>query len=154
MAWNTCSTHAILGVCSYICFLVATIGGAIFLLTSRLQSLKELKKFRQVVQQVRSQLNLVYLTVGLVLLSVAIVLGVSQHGKTASLWWPIDLKQVVSIIIWWYYLVSIAIAWVLRLRKDNQAGRFIAWLSLWGLLLLLINGILVNYLLPTFHHFL
>lgn len=154
MAWNICSTHAIIGVLSYTCFLVAAIGGIVFLLVARTPSLQKVKKFYRTAQQVRSQLNLIYLTVGLVLLSAAIVLGMSQREKTMGLWWSTDPKQIVSILNWWYYLVSITVAWVLRLKKDNQASKFITWLALWGLSLLAINGILVNYFLPSFHHFL
>ncbi|MFH1006178.1 MAG: cytochrome c biogenesis protein CcsA [Candidatus Latescibacterota bacterium] len=86
--------------------------------------------------------------IGILVLGIGILLGHFQADKLLGAFWPHDVKVLVTDVIWLSYLFAFLSALMLKWR-----GKWIAYLSLSGFLILISAGLLVIYLTQSFHNF-
>ncbi|NIO00787.1 MAG: hypothetical protein GTO42_01395 [Candidatus Latescibacteria bacterium] len=86
--------------------------------------------------------------IGVILLGVGIFMGHVQASRVLGSFWFADPKVIISDIIWLSYFTSYALARAMKWR-----GRWMAYLSLSGFLILMTSGVIVFTLTETFHKF-
>ena len=85
---------------------------------------------------------------GILLLGVGILLGHYQALVMIGDFWPKDIKVIITDGIWLLYLVGLLIT-----ITNKWRGEKVAYLSLYGFLILIVGGGVVIYLSESFHKF-
>lgn len=85
---------------------------------------------------------------GVITLGLGIVLGHLETARVFGSSWIPDPKVIITDVIWALYSISYILARAFRWR-----GRWMAYLSLSGFLVLMTSGILVYVVSGTFHKF-
>jgi HemX protein len=85
---------------------------------------------------------------GIVLLGIGLLLGHLQALELIGEFWPKDIKVIISDAVWLVYLLG----FIITLAK-NWRGEKMAYLSLFGYILLIVVGGIVIYLSESFHEF-
>lgn len=88
------------------------------------------------------------MSIGIAILGVGILLGHIEADKILGAFWPMDIKVIITDVIWLLYLVAFLSSHTMKWR-----GRWMAYLSLSGFLILMSSGLLVIYLTQSFHNF-
>lgn len=151
---STCFIHSAAGFVAYVCFLAAGLGSGTYVLVQRYSALRQLENFRQTMQEFRGKLNLTYLAVGFILLTVSIVLGVLNAKSAWGAWWSWDAKELFSVFLWLYYGVTVVFGFLGAYRGSSRAAGVAAILALAGLVLLALNVVAVNFYLSSRHTYL
>ncbi|TFG96223.1 MAG: hypothetical protein E4H13_12425 [Calditrichales bacterium] len=86
--------------------------------------------------------------IGIILLGIGILHGHVQAGKLLGTFWPNDLKVILTDAIWLLYVVSYFLSRMMQWR-----GKWMAYLSLTGYLILILGGVSAVYLAESFHKF-
>ncbi len=94
--------------------------------------------------------NLAYrmICLGFLLLTVVIFSGAIWAEQAWSSWWTWDPKETWALITWIFYAIYLH----QRLRA-KRSGRFMAWLAIIALILVLFTFAGVNLLLPGLHSY-
>ncbi len=87
---------------------------------------------------------------GIVLLGIGILLGhyLAYTNDTISDFWPKDIKVIISDIVWIIYVAGYLLTTVKKWRGEKMA-----YLSLYGFVVLIIGGGIIIYLSESFHKF-
>lgn len=85
---------------------------------------------------------------GILLLGIGILLGHYQALVMIGDFWPKDIKVIITDGIWLLYLVGLLITIIKKWRGEKMA-----YLSLYGFLILIVGGGIVIYLSESFHKF-
>jgi HemX protein len=85
---------------------------------------------------------------GIVLLGIGLLLGHLQAMELIGEFWPKDMKVIISDAVWLLYLCGFIITSVKKWRGEKMA-----YLSLYGFILLIVGGGIVIYLSESFHKF-
>ena len=86
--------------------------------------------------------------IGILTLGIGIFLG-HLHAKDAlGTYWPIDVKVILSNIIWFGYFIGYIVAQFYKWR-----GKWMAYLSMIGFVLLILANISILFIENTFHNF-
>jgi len=86
--------------------------------------------------------------IGIILLGIGVLLGHIQAKKLIGVFWPNDLKVIVTDVIWLLYVFGYSIS-----KKLHWNGKKMAWLSVSGFLILIFGGGIIIYLSNSFHRF-
>ena len=86
--------------------------------------------------------------IGIILLGIGVLLGHLQAQKLIGVFWPNDLKVIITDIIWILYVAGYIIS-----KIQHWNGKKMAWLSVSGFLILIIGGGLIIYFSNSFHRF-
>lgn len=152
--WKKCAVHALLASLGCLLFFVAAIGSGIYLYLGRLELPDKSSHFNQLVNKIRYRLNLAYTSVGFTLFTIGLGLGFLQAKAIWQSYFRPDAKVIFSILIWLYYLVFLIVVARLSLKKAANKGYIFSLLSFIGALLILINFVLINFFIPSLHHYL
>lgn len=87
-------------------------------------------------------------SIGIVLLGIGLLLGHIQAKTVFGVFWLNDPKVIISDFIWLAYLIGYILARVLHWK-----GRWMAYLSLSGFLILLVAATVIMMLTESFHKF-
>lgn len=85
---------------------------------------------------------------GIVLLGIGILLGHYQASVMIGEFWPRDIKVIVSDGVWLLYVAG----YILTILK-KWSGEKMAYLSLYGFLILIVGGGIIIYMSESFHKF-
>ncbi|HGY55921.1 MAG TPA: hypothetical protein ENK44_09475 [Caldithrix abyssi] len=86
--------------------------------------------------------------IGIVLLGIGIILGHWQAHELLGTFWPKDIKVIVTDAVWILYFLSYVLA-----RTFKWPGKWMACLSVFAFLILIFGGVLLMYVLQSFHKF-
>ena len=85
---------------------------------------------------------------GIVLLGIGILLGHYQALVMIGDFWPKDVKVILSDAVWLLYVAGFIITSVKRWRGEKMA-----YMSLYGFLILIVGGGIIIYMSESFHKF-
>jgi HemX protein len=88
------------------------------------------------------------IAIGIGMLLVGVFLGHIQAHKVLSTYLPTDFKVLVTDIILIVYFFAYVLSRIFKWR-----GRYMAYLSLAGFLLIVVSGLLIIFLTQSFHNF-
>lgn len=154
MAWNSCITHAVLSVMSYVAFFVAAVGGGSYLFVEWYKPLRQLEGFREEMQSFRLKANLIYLGIGLAFLGAGMVLGSIGAKSQWGFYWSWNAKQTITLLTWLYYFAAAALLAVHLALPKKKFDKLSAALAIGGLPLIAINLVVINFFVATPHRFL
>ena len=86
--------------------------------------------------------------IGILTLGLGIFFGHLHAGDTLGIYWPIDAKVVFSNVIWFGYFIGYIIA-----QLNKWRGKWMAYLSMFGFVLLILANISILFIENTFHNF-
>lgn len=152
--WKKCAVHTLFAFLGYLLFFVAAVGSGIYLYLGRLELPDKSDHFSQLVNKIRYRLNFVYTSVGFVLFTIGLGLGFLRAKAIWHSYFKPDAKVIFSILIWLYYLVFLIVVARLSLKKAANRGYVFSLLSFIGALLILINFVVINFFIPSLHHYL
>jgi len=147
---NTFAIHASLSITGYTALSLAAIYALMYIIQNN-----NLKKRR--LGNLFSQLPaLTYLermsvravVTGIIVLGIGLLLGHYQALIMMDEFFPNDPKVIVSDAVWLIYLIGYIVTTMKKWRGDK-----VAYLSLYGFLVLVIGGGIVIYLTESFHEF-
>lgn len=153
MSLNSCSTHAILAIMSYVAFIAAAAGGGTYLFVEWYRPLKELENFRSEMQSVRLRTNLVYMGIGIAMLGLGLVTGSLRAEALWGSYWSWDAKQVVTVVVLVYYIVAAALLVAFYTYRNPRMAVISSALTIGGIPLLLLNGLIINFFVTALHKF-
>ncbi len=146
----TFAIHASLSIMGYTALSLSAIYSLMYIIQNR-----NIKKHRLGIMYAQlpaltylERMSIHSVIIGIVLLGVGIFLGHIQANKLLGTFWPNDMKVIITDVIWLLYLVGYSAARIMKWR-----GRWMAYLSLSGFLILIFGGVLVVYLTQSFHKF-
>ncbi|MHB0977434.1 MAG: cytochrome c biogenesis protein CcsA [Candidatus Aquicultorales bacterium] len=154
MNWGGCFTHAILGLLSYVLFIVAAVGGGTYLFVEWYKPLHELEDFREEMQDVRLKANLMYLGIGIAFFAAAIVLGAMRAKVDWGSYWSFEAKETASAIMLFYYVVAAGFMAAETQLPGKHYGKIGSVLVIAGVPLILINGLVINFFVSSLHRYL
>lgn len=85
---------------------------------------------------------------GIVLLGIGILLGHYQALVLIGEFWPKDIKVIVSDAVWILYIGGFIITSIKKWRGEKMA-----YMSLYGFIILIVGGGIIIYLSESFHKF-
>lgn len=85
---------------------------------------------------------------GIIFLGIGILIGHGQAEKVLGTFWPKDLKVIVTDVIWLFYFIGFYLTTILKWR-----GKWMAFLALFGFILLTVGGALTLLVTESFHKF-
>ncbi|GAB4173634.1 MAG: hypothetical protein Kow00108_08500 [Calditrichia bacterium] len=85
---------------------------------------------------------------GSVFLTLAIFLGHVFMKQTFNVWFKFDFKILSVYLVWLLYLLEI-----IGKKKFNWAPRIMAYLSIAGVVIIILSVVVVSYFIPSFHKF-
>lgn len=86
--------------------------------------------------------------IGIVLLGIGVLLGHFQAKKLIGDFWPNDPKVIVTDVIWLLYIIFYVVS-----KNLHWNGKKMAWLSVWGFVILIFSGGMAIYFSESFHRF-
>lgn len=86
--------------------------------------------------------------IGIIMLGLGILHGHIQANNVFGSYWLIDVKVIITDIIWLLYLIGYILA-----RFKRWRGKWMAYLSLAGFIILIIGGVSVVLVFESFHQF-
>lgn len=136
---------------SYAAFLTAFVAGTLFLIQEHQLKHKQMGFWfhRLPSLETLDRLNFQAIGAGWALLTMGMVLGVSQARDRLGSWWTGDAKEVLTVALWATYLLL----WLVRLRSTLR-GRRVALLSVIGFVLVVVSLVGAGRLLPNRHPYL
>ena len=147
---NTFAIHASLSVTGY----TALSLGAIYALMYIIQN-NNLKKrnlgnlFNQLpALNYLEKMSIRSVLTGIILLGIGLLLGHYQAMVMIGEFFPKDMKVIVSDAVWLIYLIGYLIVVIKKWR-----GAKLAYLSLYGFLVLIVGGGIIIYMSESFHKF-
>lgn len=158
LIWNKCIVHILLAVVCYFLWIIAALSGAVYLARYRISpvagthtglSSQAAFAYRK---NIRYKLTILYLLLGLLFLTSSITAGYykSQIYWKGSLLW--DTKIVITVLVWLYYFIILAIIPIAKLRKFEKREQLVSVLAIVGALLPLLNILLNRF--SRLHHYL
>ncbi|MBD3226103.1 MAG: hypothetical protein GF313_15350 [Caldithrix sp.] len=146
----TFAIHASLTLIGYTALALSAIFAVLYIMQNR--NMKS-RRFGIIYDQLPAinyleRMSIRSVAIGIILLGVGILLGHWQAAKILDSYWPLDVKVIVSDIIWVVYLITYIFARLLKWR-----GRWMAYLAVSGFILLVAGSLAVVLLSESFHKF-
>jgi ABC-type uncharacterized transport system permease subunit len=85
---------------------------------------------------------------GIIVLGIGLLLGHIQAVELLGEFWPNDMKVIISDGVWLIYLIGYIV-----ISAKKWRGEKVAYMSLYGFIILVIGGGIVIYLSESFHKF-
>lgn len=147
---KTFAIHASLSVTGYTALSLAAIYALMYIIQNN--NLKK-RKLGKLFMQLPALTYLEKMTArsvitGIVVLGIGLLLGHIQALELIGEFWPKDMKVLVSDGVWLIYLIGYILISVKKWR-----GEKVAYMSLYGFIILVIGGGIVIYLSESFHKF-
>lgn len=98
--------------------------------------------------QLLENMSIRSIQIGIIALGVGLLLGHLRAGAVLGNYWPMDIKVLLSDIIWLGYTLGYLFAQIRRWR-----GRWMAYLSLAGFAILVMTNIMTIFIENSFHRF-
>lgn len=145
--WIT--AHVTCGLLSYIAFLTGFASALMYLTLERQLKTKRLGRLYRWLPPLEAldRVNLIAVTVGFVLLSLGLGLGVFMERHTFGRWASGDPKEILSWLTW------LAYAALLYVRLRSTRGRQVAMYSVVGFSWLVFAFFAARFVLPSLHPF-
>jgi ABC-type transport system involved in cytochrome c biogenesis permease subunit len=143
--------HTACSLLSYVAFLIAFVGGLLFLVQERQLKRRPVgRPFHRIPSlEALDDVNFAAIGVGFWLLTIGLVCGVVGSKQVLGRWWMGDPKEYLTVLLWCSYLAL----WLMRLRATLR-GRRVALLSVLGFSLVLFSALVVSRILPSLHPYL
>jgi ABC-type uncharacterized transport system permease subunit len=142
--------HASLSIIGYTALSLSAIYALMYVIQNR-----NLKKHRlgRLYEQLPSlfyleKMSIRSMCIGIAILGVGILLGHVEADRVFGTFWVTDMKVIVTDVIWLMYLIAFLSSHTMKWR-----GKWMAYLSLSGFLVLMSSGLMIVYLVESFHNF-
>jgi ABC-type uncharacterized transport system permease subunit len=147
---KTFAIHASLSITGYTALSLAAIYALMYIIqNNNLKKRKLGKLFRQLpALTYLEKMSVRSVITGIVLLGVGLLLGHYQALVMIGEFWPKDMKVIISDAVWLIYLIGLILTFVKKWRGERMA-----YLSLYGFIVLIIGGGIVIYMSESFHKF-
>jgi HemX protein len=144
------AVHASMSVMGYTALSLSAIYALMYIIQNR--NLKK-KKMGLLYTQLPAlayleKMSIRSVVIGIILLGLGIMHGHFQAHRVLGTYFPMDPKVLLSDAIWLFYFFGYILSRIMKWR-----GRWMANLSLSGFLVLLMVGVLVMFLMESFHRF-
>ncbi|MDO8885328.1 cytochrome c biogenesis protein CcsA [Candidatus Oleimmundimicrobium sp.] len=150
MTLDKCIAHYILATLSQISLLIAGLGSGLYLILKKTSPDSTSKDFFLKKQY---KLNLVCLIIGFLFFTTSFIIGLIQAKNLWGAYWSWDVKQIGSVILWFYYFVTLlTIGWLSFFEKKNTTS-ISSWLMISGIVIMSVNIFVLN-IFSKLHHFL
>ena len=150
LADKTFAIHASLSITGYTALSLAAIYALMYIIQNRNLKKRKLGKLFEQLPALTylEKMSVRSIATGIILLGVGILLGHYQALVMIGEFWPNDIKVIISDSVWIIYLIGFLIT-----IGNKWRGEKMAYLSLYGFLILIVGGGIVIYLSESFHKF-
>lgn len=147
---KTFAIHASLSITGYTALSLAAIYALMYIIQNNNLKKRNLGKLFQQLPALTylEKMSLRSVVTGIVLLGIGILTGHYQAYVMIGDFWPTDIKVILSDVVWILY-VGGYIATVIK----SWRGEKMAYLSLYGFLILIVGGGVIIYMSESFHKF-
>jgi ABC-type uncharacterized transport system permease subunit len=147
---KTFAIHASLSITGYTALSLAAIYALMYIIQNNNLKKRKLGKLFQQLPALTylERMSLRSMLTGIVLLGIGILTGHYQAYVMIGDFWPTDIKVILSDVVWILY-VGGYIATVIK----SWRGEKMAYLSLYGFLILIVGGGIIIYMSESFHKF-
>lgn len=152
LANKTFAVHASLSIMGYTALSLAALYSLMYIIQNN--NLKK-RKLGNLFMQLPALTYLEKMSVrsvitGIILLGIGLLLGhfLAYRNDSIGEFWPKDIKVVTSDAVWIIYVAGLILALVKKWRGEKMA-----YLSLYGFIILIIGGGVIIYLSESFHKF-
>lgn len=147
---KTFAIHASLSITGYTALSLAAIYALMYIIQNNNLKKRKLGKLFQQLPALTylEKMSLRSVVTGIILLGIGILTGHYQAYLMIGDFWPTDIKVIVSDVVWILYLMGY-LATVIK----NWTGEKMAYLSLYGFLILIVGGGIIIYMSESFHKF-
>lgn len=147
---KTFAIHASLSITGYTALSLAAIYALMYIIQNRNLKKRNLGKlFTQLpALTYLEKMSMRSVVTGIILLGIGLLLGHYQALVMIGEFWPRDMKVVISDGVWILYLAGYLVTIFKQWRGEKMA-----YLSLYGFLILIVGGGLIMYMSESFHEF-
>lgn len=147
---KTFAIHASLSIMGYTALSLAAIYALMYIIQNN--NLKK-RKLGNLFSQLPAltyleKMSMRSVVTGIVLLGIGLLLGHFQAMELIGEFWPKDMKVIISDAVWLIYLCGFIITSAKKWRGEKMA-----YMSLYGFILLIVGGGIVIFLSESFHKF-
>ncbi|MCK5371646.1 MAG: cytochrome c biogenesis protein CcsA [Cyclobacteriaceae bacterium] len=150
LANKTFAIHASLSITGYTALSLAAIYALMYIIQNN--NLKKRKLGNLFLQlpalTYLEKMSLRSVVTGIILLGIGILLGHYQALVMIGDFWPKDIKVILSDAVWILYVAGFIITTIKRWRGEKMA-----YMSLYGFLILIVGGGIIIYMSESFHKF-
>ena len=149
---KTFAIHASLSIMGYTALSLAAIYALMYIIQNN--NLKKRKLGNMFLQlpalTYLEKMSVRSVVAGILLLGIGIFLGhyLAYLNDKIGVFWPMDIKVIISDIVWIIYVLGFLIATMKKWRGEKMA-----YLSLYGFVVLIIGGGVIIYMSESFHKF-
>ncbi len=150
LANKTFAFHASFSIAGYTALLLAAIYALMYIIQNNNLKKRRLgNMFSQLpALNYLERMSIRSVITGIILLGIGIILGHYQAEVMIGTFWPDDLKVIATDAVWLVYLITYII---ISVKKWH--GERVAYLALYGFLILIIGSGVALYLFDSFHKF-
>jgi len=147
---KTFAIHASLSITGYTALSLAAIYALMYIIQNNNLKKRRLGKLFSQLPALTylEKMSVRAVVTGIIVLGIGLLSGHYQALKLIGEFWPNDPKVIVSDAVWFIYLVGYLVTSMKKWR-----GEKVAYLSLYGFIVLVIGGGIVIYLTESFHEF-
>jgi len=147
---KTFAIHASLSITGYTALSLAAIYALMYIIQNNNLKKRNLGKlFTQLpALTYLEKMSMRSVLTGIIVLGIGLLLGHFQAMSLIGEFWPKDIKVILSDAVWLLYVVGYVFT-----KVKNWRGEKMAYLSLYGFLILIVGGGVVLYLSESFHKF-
>jgi len=149
---NTFAVHASLSIMGYTALSLGAIYSLMYIIQNN--NLKKRKLGNMFLQlpalTYLEKMSIRSIVTGIILLGIGILLGhyLAYVNDQIGEFWPKDVKVIISDIVWLLYVIGFLLTKVKKWRGEKMA-----YLSLYGFIVLIIGGGIIIYMSESFHKF-
>ena len=142
--------HASMSIMGYTALSLSAIYALMYIYQNRNLKLKRIGRLSSQFPALTylEKMSIRSVVIGIILLGLGIFHGHIQANRTFGTYYPVDVKVIVSDLIWLFYLAGYVLSRIMKWR-----GKWMAWLSVSGFAFLMIIGIMVMFFAESFHRF-
>lgn len=149
---NTFAVHASISITGYTAFSLAAIYALMYIIQNNNLKKRNLGTLFMQLPALTylEKMSVRSIATGIILLGIGLILGhyMALVNPQIGVFFPIDIKVIISDAVWVIYLIGFIISMLKRWRGEKMA-----YMSLYGFIILIVGGGIIIYLSESFHKF-
>jgi len=144
------AVHASLSITGYTALSLAAIYALMYIIQNNNLKKRNLGKLFMQLPALNylEKMSMRSVVTGIIVLGIGLLLGHMQAHELIGEFWPKDIKVIISDGVWLLYVVGYLITIAKKWRGEKMA-----YLSLYGFIILIVGGGIIIYMSESFHKF-
>jgi ABC-type uncharacterized transport system permease subunit len=147
---RTFAIHASLSITGYTALSLAAIYALMYIIQNNNLKKRNLGKLFMQLPALTylEKMSMRSVVTGIIALGIGLLLGHFQALELIGEFWPNDIKVIISDGVWLLYLIGYIVTVAKKWRGEKMA-----YLSLYGFIILIVGGGIIIYMSESFHKF-